>query len=159
VEACRPATVDDLPRLVELARALHAELAPTRGGAIWAAREARVEPLDASLAALLDDPDATVVVGTIDDVVIGFGIIVVEPLTTGDRLGRITELYVEDDARAVGVGETMTDALLAFAAERRCVGVDALALPGHRAAKNFFEEQGFTARALVMHRPARPEKQ
>ncbi len=32
------------------------------------------------------------------------------------------------------------------------MGVDTLALPGHRAAKNFFEESGFTARALVMHR-------
>ena len=32
-----------------------------------------------------------------------------------------------------------------------CVGIDAFALPGHRAAKNFFEEQGFTARAIVMH--------
>ena len=32
-----------------------------------------------------------------------------------------------------------------------CVGVDSFALPGHRAAKNFFEESGFTARAIVMH--------
>ena len=35
--------------------------------------------------------------------------------------------------------------------EHDCVGIDALVLPGHRAAKNFFEESGFTARALVMH--------
>ena len=34
-----------------------------------------------------------------------------------------------------------------------CVGVDVRALPGHRAAKNFFETHGFTARALVMHHP------
>ena len=29
--------------------------------------------------------------------------------------------------------------------------MDAMALPGHRSAKNFFEESGFTARKLVMH--------
>ena len=29
--------------------------------------------------------------------------------------------------------------------------VDAIALPGHRATKNFFEEHHFTARALTMH--------
>ena len=63
------------------------------------------------------------------------------------------ELFVEPPARSIGVGESMTDALLALAAERRCIGVDALALPGHRATKNFFEDQGFTARALTMHRP------
>lgn len=33
-----------------------------------------------------------------------------------------------------------------------CTGVDALALPGARATKNFFEENGFTARLLVVHR-------
>ena len=32
----------------------------------------------------------------------------------------------------------------------------ALALPGHRATKNFFEGQHFTARALVMHRRLGP---
>jgi hypothetical protein len=34
---------------------------------------------------------------------------------------------------------------------RGCSGVDATALPGNRATKNFFEESGFTARLLVMH--------
>ena len=34
---------------------------------------------------------------------------------------------------------------------RGASAVDAFALPGHRAAKNFFETAGFTARALVMH--------
>ncbi len=61
---------------------------------------------------------------------------------------------MEDGARAVGVGESLIECVLAFTAEQRCVGVDALALPGHRAAKNFFEGSGFTARAIVMHRPA-----
>jgi hypothetical protein len=46
----------------------------------------------------------------------------------------------------------MAGELVAFCAGRGCVGIDALALPGHRAAKNFFEESGFTARAIVMHR-------
>lgn len=157
MEDCRPATPEDLARIVELGRDLHRELAPMRGGRIWAAREARVEPLEPAFAKLLDDPDASVWVGTIDEVVVGFGAVIVETLSTGERLGRITELFVEDAARAVGVGETICDALVAFAMAHQCVGVDAVALPGHRATKNFFEDQGFTARALVMHRPARPE--
>ena len=49
MEACRPATEDDLPRLAELARLAIAELTPMKGGDVWAAREARGEPLDESL--------------------------------------------------------------------------------------------------------------
>jgi len=158
VEHCRPATPDDLGRVVELGRELHGELAPMRGGRIWAAREARVEPLEPALAALLDDPDASVLVGTIDEVIVGFGIVILETLSGGERLGRITELFVEEPARAIGVGEAICDALVAFAMEHQCIGVDAVALPGHRATKNFFEDQGFTARSLVMHRPARPDE-
>ena len=72
-------------------------------------------------------------------------------LSTGERLGRITELFVEP-ARAIGVGEGIADELLRFAADHDCIGVDALALPGHRATKNFFEEQGFTG-AHARHVP------
>src|SRR5260370_33919258 len=89
-----------------------------RGGGLWAAREARREPVEASLAAQLDDPDACVLVGLIDEVIVGFGVLVVETLSGGERLGRIPELYVEEPARAGSVGESLTDRLLAFANQR-----------------------------------------
>ena len=54
-------------------------------------------------------------------------------------------------SRSVGVGEAMADALVAHCTAQGCIGIDARALPGHRATKNFFEAHGFTARALVMH--------
>jgi hypothetical protein len=41
--------------------------------------------------------------------------------------------------------------LIAWCRARGCTGMDAMALPGHRQTKNFFEESGFTARKLVMH--------
>ena len=44
------------------------------------------------------------------------------------------------------------DAVLAWARERGCIGIDSLALPGNRDTKNFFETFGFTARLLVVHR-------
>jgi ribosomal protein S18 acetylase RimI-like enzyme len=92
------------------------------------------------------------VVGTIDGTVVGFGVAVVEILRSGAALGVITDLFVEPEARAVSVGEALASQLVAFCDERGCIGVDAFALPGHRAAKNFFEEFGFTARGIVMHR-------
>jgi ribosomal protein S18 acetylase RimI-like enzyme len=151
-EACRRATAGDVPRIAELARELRTELEPMKGGAIWARREARAEPLEDGYEALLARDDACVLVGTIDDTVIGFGTVVVEALRDGGNLGVIDDLYVDPEARSVGVGEELVNALIAFCDEHECVGIDALALPGHRATKNFFEENGFTARALVMHR-------
>ena len=73
---------------------------------------------------------------------------------TGPHGREVRRLYVEEGARSVGVGEAMIAELVAFASRAGCIGVDALALPGARAAKNFFEESGFTARIIVMHRPA-----
>lgn len=123
-----------------------------KGGVIWARREARAEPLEDAYASLLARDDTCVLVGTIDETIIGFGTVVVETLRDGSHLGVIDDLYVEADARSVGVGEALVNALIAFCEEHECIGIDALALPGHRATKNFFEENGFTARALVMHR-------
>ena len=151
MEAVRAATPEDLPAIVGLVEALRAELTPMRGGRIWAVREARSGPPAEAYGALLTDPATCVIVGTLDDVVVGFGVASVESLTDGSRLGVVSELFVDAEARAVGVGEAMLEALVAFCTREGCVGVDAFALPGHRAAKNFFEESGFTARAIVMH--------
>ncbi len=136
---------------------MRTELAAIRGGALWLEREAWPEPLHDAYRVLLDRDDAYLCVGTIDDTVMGFGAMVLEKLGHGRTLGVITDLFVETMAREVGIGEAMADQLLAFSTARDCFGVDALALPGHRATKNFFEAHGFTARALTMHHPVDPD--
>jgi len=150
-EACRAAEAADIPRIAELARAAIDELAPMRGGAVWKAYEARAEPIEDGLEALLDDADARMVVSTIDGVVVGYAIVHLEYLGDGSVLGVIDDIFVEEGARQVGLGELMINDLTAWCDERKCIGMDAIALPGHRATKNFFEESGFTARKLVMH--------
>jgi ribosomal protein S18 acetylase RimI-like enzyme len=150
-ESSRPARVADLPRMLELAELMRAELGAMRGGEVWVERDAWPTPLDASYAALLERDDALVLTGSIDGTVVGFAAVVIETLRSGRRLGVITDLFVEAEARSVGVGDAMTADLVAFCATQGCTGIDASALPGHRAAKNFFEAHGFTARALVMH--------
>jgi hypothetical protein len=42
--------------------------------------------------------------------------------------------------------------LVAHASDAGAIGIDALALPGDRATKNFFETFGLKARAIVVHR-------
>jgi GNAT superfamily N-acetyltransferase len=150
-EACRPAVAADMPRLAELNRAVIDELAPMRGGAVWKAREARQEPIQEALEELLEDPEHRVLVATIDATVVGYAVARLERLADGTVLGVIDDIFVEEGARQVGLGELMINDLMAWCEEQKCIGMDAMALPGHRATKNFFEESGFTARQLVMH--------
>lgn len=151
-ETARTATPGDLPRLVELCRLARAELGgQARGGYVYVNREARAEPVDQSLRRALDDPAQTVAVGHFGGAVGGYGTGRTEVLASGERLGVVDEIFVEEELRGVGVGEAVMAHLLAWFRGQGCVGVDALALPGQRATKNFFEGAGFTARLLVMH--------
>ena len=152
MEACRPATEDDLPRLADLARLAIAELTPMKGGDVWADREARDEPLDENLKRALVDPDTRVLCGTIDGAVIGYAVVRIEPLRDGGRLGVLDDIFVEPGAREVGVGEALVNDVIAWCREADCIGIDSFALPGNRQTKNFFETFGFTARMLVVHK-------
>lgn len=151
MEAARPATEGDVAELARLARDAIAELAPMRGGAVWRAQEARQEPVEASFLRDLADGETRVLVGTIDAVPVGYAVARIEPLADETRLGVVADIYVDPGAREVGLGEALMGDLVAWCTERGCFGMDALALPGHRSSKNFFEESGFTARKLVMH--------
>lgn len=156
-EGARPAGPADAPELEALATAAQDELAPTRGGRIFYAREAADLATPDRWAAAVNDPDRSVVVGTFDDATVGFGELHIETLATGELLGVVDALFVLPDARGVGIGETMMDQLIAFCEARGCVGIDAVALPGNRATKNFFETFGLVARAILVHRSFREE--
>lgn len=148
----RKATLEDLETLSSFAAVLADELGPMRGGALWAAQESRREPLIEEFTLLLGSEDSYVLLGLLDGVPMGFGVAVIEQLNDGALLGVVTEIWVDPEARAIGLGEALLGALTEFCADRGCIGIDAKALPGHRQTKNFFEEQGFTARMLTMHK-------
>ncbi|HET6665406.1 MAG TPA: GNAT family N-acetyltransferase [Acidimicrobiales bacterium] len=150
IEAARRATEADLPALAALHRAATEELRVERGGEIWARQTGRSRGEAPPFA--FDDPAELVLAGTIDDVVVGYGRLVVDPFADGGELAVLTDLYVEIDAREVGVGEALLQAAVTWATERGCVGIDSVALPGMRASKNFFEAAGLVARAIVVHR-------
>lgn len=151
-EGCRRAEPGDLAVLEALAELAVEEMSPLRGGSVWHRREARPPPRAEGFRADLADPRACVVVGTIDGTVVGYGAIRVEPLHDGAHLGRVGDIYVMPGARGVGVGESIINHLMDWAADRGCVGIDSLALPGDRHTKNFFETHGLVARAIIVHR-------
>jgi ribosomal protein S18 acetylase RimI-like enzyme len=152
VESARRATHGDLGDLVLLAEAAISELRPMRGGELWALTASRAEPLAATFESDLTDPDRLVVVGSIDDVVVGYGTVRLQGLADGRPLGVVDDLFTHPEARGIGIGEAMMDLLVNWCIAQDCTGIDAVALPGNRATKNFFETFGLKARAIVVHR-------
>jgi GNAT superfamily N-acetyltransferase len=151
-EAARPAVEADLPALAELRTACLAELDTKRGGRLLAGQlnaTAGPEPL----AEAVRDSAQGLFVGTLADVTVGYALAHWRALAGGELLGVLEELFVEQAARGVGVGEALVDVALAWLGHQGCVGVDTYALPGDRPTKNFLEDAGFRARVLVMHRP------
>ncbi len=153
MESARPAHADDVIAIVGLVDACAAELRPTRGGDLWFRREGPTPPPETYIARRLESPVDHVIVGLIDAEVVGFATVALETLRDGTRLGVIDDLYVDAEARSVGVGEAMAVEAVAWCESHGCFGIDASALPGNRAAKNFFETYGFVARRIIMHRP------
>jgi len=150
--AARPATADDLSELVRLYRLLEAEMEALRG--LWKEADGLPEPVEDALADAVADPGTLVYVGTADDVPFGFILGLSAPLlpqAAGQRMATIKLVFTEEEARGVGVGEAMRDAVVE---EFRAQGhrwFDAHVLPGHRLAKNFFEAGGFSARFIIMN--------
>lgn len=141
----RPATADDIEALEALRRQAEVELGSERGGAVLLATRAATWAITDAVG----DPARLAAVGCIDDVVVGFALVALhERLAT---LAEVRALYVEPQARAIGVGEALIELVTVWCRERGCKAIDAIVLPGMREPKNFFETFGFTARAIVVH--------
>lgn len=152
-EAARRAGPGDRDDLVALARAARAEAVERRGGGLLVTTSLAPEPLDEALDPSRVGEEDLLLVGTIDEVPVGYAVCRVRPMHDGRRLGVIDELFVRPEARAVGVGEALMEEITAWGRACGCVGLDAVALPGDRDTKNFFETAGLVARAILVHRP------
>lgn len=144
--AVRHAATADGALLADLAAEASEGLLGERGGVL----HRKVDLAAFDLASWSDQPDSALLVGTIDDAIVGYAAVAaVQPLAL------VRALYVSPDAREVGVGEELMDAVVAWARDRALDGVDAVALPGDRETKNFFETHGLVARAITVHRSLR----
>ena len=99
--------------------------------------------------------DRVVLLGCLGDVPVGYAIGAIRPLADDTCAADVTEVFVEEAARGVGIGSLLLHELLHWATDRGCIGIDARALPGDRDTKNFFESFGLVARAITVHRDLR----
>ena len=150
MEAARVAGPGDLARIAVLTGLAIEEAAARRGGPALVGRwrTTGAEELSGSLSGAMTGPGSRVWVGTIDEAVVGVTLAEVPP----DGTGRIPLLFVEPEARGVGVGEAMLDEATIWLAEQGCPAIDIRVLPGDRDTKQFLEGAGMVARLLVMSR-------
>ncbi|HXQ43383.1 MAG TPA: GNAT family N-acetyltransferase [Acidimicrobiales bacterium] len=155
MEAARVAVGADGDRCGQLCRQALNSLQEVRGGSLFTRREtglvAKALLRPGGLDRLLADGRRRVLVGTVDDAVVGLALGRVDPVGESS-LGIVDAFYVEPGARGVGVGRALLDDLVGWFASSGCRGVDVTALPGDRATKNLLEGSGFKARLLTMHR-------
>lgn len=149
--SARPVGPEDIGTVADLAREARGEALEYRGGERWLVTEAAPEPLEDHLTRLVGDATAAVVAGVWEEEVVGYGWARRVDRLDGSSIARIEELFVTPEARSVGVGELIFDALKQWAREQQLVAIDAFVLPGHREAKNFFETFKMTAHALIVH--------
>jgi GNAT superfamily N-acetyltransferase len=155
VEGTRQARREDADRCGELCREALEQLREVRGGPLFVRREtgliAKALMRPGGLDRLLADSRRRVLVGTVDDAVVGLAIGRVDDV--GDAsLGVIDACFVASGARGVGVGGALLEALVGWFTAAGCRGVDINALPGDRDTKNLLEATGFKARLITMHR-------
>jgi GNAT superfamily N-acetyltransferase len=146
----RAATEADTVAVAEMAERAAASLRGQRGADVMLAREAPV-PTATTLTDWMSRGDATVLLGLLDEQPVGVAAAVVEVLLDDEHLAVIPMLWVDEEARAMSVGEALLVALVDWARAQGCAAVDAYALPGERITKNFFEAAGFKARLLTVH--------
>lgn len=149
----RPATRNDVPELGRLYGALTEEM--TALSSLWPLADGVADPVDEALSAMVTNPENVAFVGEIDGVPVGFLVARIEPMlpqAEGGKIGAIRLIFVDHEAREVGVGEAMLSAAMEVLAARGVSVFDAHVLPGHRLVKNFFEAGGFKARSIVMSR-------
>ncbi|MGH9079597.1 MAG: GNAT family N-acetyltransferase [Acidimicrobiales bacterium] len=158
MEAVRAAAAEDEPRLRALAGEMLAGLLDQRGGRLLLASDPTARGgtgLADRVAGWVGSAGSAgrlVLVGTLEGAVTGFACGHVDDPEGGGRRGVLDACYVEPAARGVGIGRLLVDSVVSWFEDRGVEGVDGIALPGDRQAKNFFESAGFKARMLTMHR-------
>jgi len=161
-EFVRPATAQDLDELSRLiAEHRNALASGARGGEEWLDDHPALERADWERA--LVHPQTITLVAGVDDAVLGIG---TAHLETGRAIigaqaqgiplrARIDLIYVTEDAREIGLGEQLVEAIVAWATESGASSIEAEALPGDRLTKNLFERVGMVARLITVSKRLR----
>lgn len=145
----RKASLADVEVLTKLVADAVESTRSMRGGTLLAHAERTKAPAQRVVDAV-GGPGRVAIAGEFEGVVLGVCLVHIEP-TSGGSMATADELWVDPEAREVGIGEAMLEEALRWAREQRALGLDLEVLPGDRQMKNLCERLGLVARQLTMH--------
>lgn len=141
IELVRVATSDDVEALALLEGVARQALVDERGGRVL------LEEVTATgdWHVRLSDEGVTVFVALLDEEVFGY-----LELVCSEDVCAVRQVYVDPEARELGLGDELLGQALAHARSLGAVRLDAFALPGDRQTKNLYERAGVTARKIIV---------
>ena len=131
----RPIGDADVAGVVDLLEQAHRHQLEQRDGEMWATVNA-VPVTEERVRHRAEH--GLVLVGTVLGVPVGV-VVARHEVVSDKRLALMEELYTEPEARGVGVGRRLIQAVELWARATGCIGIESMALPGDRDTKNFFE--------------------
>jgi GNAT superfamily N-acetyltransferase len=145
--AARHAAVEDLALLCRLIELSRADRLNERGGVVLE----RLDPRPAVDLDRLVDHNVLLALGLYAEVAFGYAHAEVVDVE-GAPIVRLYDVFVEPEARGVGIGEAMLQLVFDWTREQGASAIDSVVLPGNREGKNFFERFGLVARAIHVYR-------
>jgi GNAT superfamily N-acetyltransferase len=145
--SARPATPADTMVTAALAQQAMVTVRDERGGRWHLDHDSDATDPATRHALALQTAGQQLVVGCIEDVVVGYGLAYLSPTTDG-QICMIEELVVHPRAQAIGVGSEILAQVRSWAIATSCQAIESQVLPGNRAAKNFFERVGMKTRKM-----------
>ena len=137
-ESARYANQADLHTFKNLFEESRKEASTYKASDIWLANEALRGPPEVIFQDFLSSDCKTLLIGEFDAYPVGFMLIQLFPLDN-NLLARVEEVYVDSEARKVGVGEHMMDEAIKWAKDQGASQILGRTFPGDRHTKNFFE--------------------
>ena len=146
-ESARFAEISDRAEFEYLFKSSRESISGHRGADQWVEINSIKNASGSLFENLLNESKYRCVLGLYADHAFGF-IIAEQTHLLGEVSVDIHEVFVDPEAREVGVGEAMMDYLLEWARSVSATTLTSRALPGDRQLKNFFERYKVTARLI-----------
>lgn len=160
MSASRRAAPPDAEAVARLAKLAREDLLARRGGAALLAEPAYGAACGEGAVSFLAEPTSAVWIGSWAGADVGYAVassiqappegpLGIQAQPEGP-LGIVRCIWVEPEARGLGVGELLMAAAVEWLRRGGVTAIDAPALPGDRSGKRLLEMGGFQARLLVM---------
>ncbi len=150
-ESARFAETADMAEFEYLHTSSRENISGRKGAEQWLEINSLKGEPDLLFQKLVNDSNYLCILGLYDNHPFGF-LIAEQTQLQGELSVDIREVFVDPEAREVGIGEVMMDFLLEWAQSASAATLTSRALPGDRELKNFFERYKVTARLIEVVR-------